>query len=196
MRFNGLAILILICANAAHAVPTVWTVGSGGNGHSYEAFAVPGGITWTAARNLALAKGGDLATVTSAAENAFIYALIDDPIYWTAPTGSDVVGPWIGGIQAPGSVEPGGGWGWVTGEPFSYINWSANSPNNNTTLGNENRIDFYGQGATVAQRQPFWNDAADADTHIAAYVVEYVPEPTTGALVVALMLLASRRATR
>ncbi len=177
MKFSGLAAVLFVCAGTAQAVPTIWTVGSGGNGHSYEAFAVPGGLTWTAARNLALAKGGDLATITSSAENAFIYALIDNPVYWTAPNGSDVVGPWIGGIQAPGSAEPAGGWGWVTGEPFSFINWSANSPNNNPAVGNENRIDFYGQGATVAQRQPFWNDAADADTNIAGYVVEYVPEP-------------------
>ena len=53
-----------------------WDVSSGGNGHWYKP--VPGfpGITWTLTNELAQAEGGYLATITSAAENAFVFSLV------------------------------------------------------------------------------------------------------------------------
>ena len=190
---GGIVALSFVTAINSNAAPTIWTVGSGGNGHSYEVFAVPGGVTWQNARTAAQAKGGDLATLTSAAENAFVFALADNAIYWNNPNGLDSAGPWIGGIQPPGSAEPAGGWSWVTGEPFVFTNWSSNSPNNNTTLGNEDRIELYAQGPTNASRSGQWNDAANLDTHIIAYVVEYVPEPITLPVMGGALLGLSRR---
>lgn len=74
------------------------------------------GLTWTAARAAAEAAGGYLATLTSAAENAFAVSLINGPT-------------WIGGFQPAGSPEPAGNWQWVTGEPFTYTHWHPDEPN-------------------------------------------------------------------
>ena len=40
--------------------------------------------------------------------------------------------PWIGlsqNVSSSSYSEPGGGWEWVTGEPFTFVNWSAGEPN-------------------------------------------------------------------
>ena len=97
------------------------------NGHSY--YRSTGSMTWTDARQACLNMGGHLVTVTSAAENNFIFNL------W--PSG------WIGLTDEV--VE--GQWRWVTGEPFSWSNWNAGEPNN---AGNEDYIQFVGGGK--------WND--------------------------------------
>jgi len=70
--------------------------------------------------------GGHLATITSEAENAFIYGLASNNIaLWHSLPNGCVLGPWLGGTQPTGSSEPGGGWRWVTGETWSYTNWVA-----------------------------------------------------------------------
>ena len=54
------------------------------NGHYYAFFTFdPGTVSWTDAQNSARANGGDLATITSAAENAFIFGDLIDP--YTTP---------------------------------------------------------------------------------------------------------------
>ena len=182
-------LLVLGAANISFAAPVTWSTASGGNGHSYEVFAVPGGITWGAAQAAATSKGGYLATITSAAENAFAYALANQDIYWTAPNGIDLAGPWLGGFQPPGSPEPAGNYQWVTGEPFSYTNWYPGLPNDNQFFGGEDRVHFYGAGRTVAGRTAMWNDAFHDDTHIAAYVVEFDPPPAPAPLPPAVMVV-------
>jgi hypothetical protein len=97
------------------------------NGHSY--YRSTGSMTWTNARQACLNMGGHLVTVTSPAENNFIFNL------W--PNG------WIGLTDEV--VE--GQWRWVTGEPFSWSNWNGGEPNN---AGNEDYIQFVGGGK--------WND--------------------------------------
>lgn len=97
------------------------------NGHSY--YRSTGSMTWTDARQACLNMGGHLVTVTSPAENNFIFNL------W--PNG------WIGLTDEV--VE--GQWRWVTGEPFSWSNWNGGEPNNSN---NEDYIQFVGGGK--------WND--------------------------------------
>ncbi|MDO9106294.1 MAG: lectin-like protein, partial [Methylovulum sp.] len=99
--------------------PVQWQISEGGNGHLYQAISVPEGITWNAAKLAAEAAGGHLATITSAEESAFVYTLK-----------STRTNLWLGGFQPPGSPEPIGNWQWVTGEPFSYMNWSPVQPDN------------------------------------------------------------------
>ena len=36
----------------------------------------------------------------------------------------------MGLYQAPGSVEPDEGWGWVSGEPVTFVGWGGSDPNN------------------------------------------------------------------
>jgi hypothetical protein len=137
------------------AQPVVWP----GNGHTYEAIVVSGGITWPAAQQAAMTAGGHLASITSAAENSFVFSLLSDPLCWYGGSGL-----WIGGIQPPGSPEPAGGWQWSTGEPFSYSNWGAAEPNN---AGGEDRIHYW-------QNSAQWNDL-NFGSFLPGYVYEYSP---------------------
>ena len=88
-----------------------WPVAQGGNGHFYEVVQRVGGITWGNANLAATNQGGYLATITSAEENAFVFNIATQ----IATVWYNGFGPWLGGIQPAGSVEPGGGWSWVTG---------------------------------------------------------------------------------
>lgn len=157
---NGLivhAFLLLLCLDgrSAFAGPKQWTVASGGNGHWYDAVFVPGGVTWTEAKNAAeaLGEGWHLATVTSAEENAFIFELFgSDPAFYNCCLSGNGNGPWIGGFATTFTSRD---WQWVTGEPFTYSAWGPFEP-----LGNGNRISYFGyRSATV---QPVWNDTPDS----------------------------------
>jgi hypothetical protein len=152
-----------VSASGARADLVPWE----GNGHCYEARLVPSGITWQAAQNLCLADGGYLATITSAAENDFIFSLISgDPSFWYIDGAGNGEGPWVGGYQPPGSPEPAGNWLWVTGEPFTYNNWSPGEPNN--VGSGEDRLVFFGLRALIGDK---WNDvAAGAPEH--GYILE------------------------
>lgn len=97
------------------------------NGHSY--YRSTSSMTWTAARQACTNMGGHLVTITSAAENNFVFN--------TWPSG------WIGFTDE--AVE--GQWRWVTGEPVTYTNWNGGEPNN---VGNEDYAQFVGGGK--------WND--------------------------------------
>ena len=97
------------------------------NGHSY--YRSTGNAFWTDARQACANMGGYLVTVTSAAENNFLFNL------W--PSG------WIGLTDEVTE----GIWRWVTGEPYSYSSWNPGEPNN---AGNEDYIQFVGGGK--------WND--------------------------------------
>jgi hypothetical protein len=129
----------------------------------YQVISAPG-VTWDAARAAALllapAGSWDLATITSAEEQAFIQTLLP-----SLPISPDT-DYWIGGEQPVDSAEPGGNWRWATtgqvfynDEPIGYANWGststgpANEPNNNFGPDpNENHVTMdsrYGWG---------WND--------------------------------------
>jgi hypothetical protein len=97
------------------------------NGHSY--YRSTGNAIWTVARQNCINMGGHLVTVTTSAENSFIFGL------W--PSG------WIGLTDEV--VE--GVWQWVTGEAYSYTSWNPGEPNN---AGNEDYVQFVGGGK--------WND--------------------------------------
>jgi len=161
----------------AHAAPIQWTVGSGGNGHWYNVVSVPAGMSWTNANAAATASGGYLATVTSSAENDFIYNnLVNNPLYWSQePNGSDL-GPWLGGYQTSDNGSQAGlNWVWVTGEPWSFTNWHSGEPNNFTGV-LENYLSFK-CAPTPGCRSGQWNDLPDNisvfGTSVVAYVVEW-----------------------
>jgi hypothetical protein len=97
------------------------------NGHSY--YRSTGTAIWTTARTNCSNMGGHLVTITSSAEQSFIYNL------W--PSG------WIGLTDEVSE----GTWRWVTGETYSYSNWNPGEPNN---AGNEDYVQFVSNGK--------WND--------------------------------------
>ncbi len=113
---------------------------SGGNGHWYALNQSE--LTWDSAQAAAQQLGGHLATLTTPQENAFLLTFAQS-----------LPQLWIGGFQDrtwPGYSEPGGGWRWVTGEPWSMTLWGINQPDNSGA--NENKIEF----ATIFAG--FWND--------------------------------------
>jgi MYXO-CTERM domain-containing protein len=172
--WTTLAMVLVVGALPAMAVagPVQWS----GNGHWYGAVYVPEKITWTDARDEAVASGGYLATITSATENDFVHDLISDPKFWWDWT-PRWLGPWLGGTDEGHE----GSWTWVTGEAWSYANWAVGEPN--SQLG-ENFLQYWsmpdGYGST-------WNDSEnDWNGGMYGYVVEYdaypVPEPAAFAL--------------
>lgn len=175
---------------SARADWVTWTVASGGNGHSYLAVPASPGLTWDIADQLAHAQGGYLATINSAAENAFVFSLVNSPQFFTSYNGS---GPALGGIQLAGSPEPAGGWTWETGESWNYTNWFPGQPDDGAGFYQENRLHFFSGTLGSSTPAATWNDINENDANIGGYVIEVVPEPSTIALFgVAGILMASR----
>jgi hypothetical protein len=146
--------------------PVQWPISQGGNGHYYEA--VLDTIDWVDARTEAERSGGYLATITSAAENQFVYSLVTHPAFWID---DGYHGPLLGGFQSPGSPEPGGEWAWVTGEPWGYANWWPGQPDN--AGGAEHCLQFHGgpiYGGAL------WNDIRELRSE-GGYIVEYDEDP-------------------
>lgn len=147
----------------ARTLDTKRTAGAGyqqwqGNGHYYAARLVPAGVTWHNAQDACLAEGGYLATIASAAEHQFVFALVSgDSQYWFIDGAGNGEGPLLGGFQANASSEPGAGWQWAaTAEPFSYTAWSPGEPNNSG--GSESRLVFFQLGGLIGDR---WNDVGE-----------------------------------
>jgi hypothetical protein len=88
--------------------PVQWRVEDGGNGHWYGTLPGTGG-NWYARAIEAEQKGGYLATVSDAAEFAFVQR-VSPWIYYLGGYRIDPVPP----------NDPTDGWRWVTGEPFPY----------------------------------------------------------------------------
>jgi hypothetical protein len=170
----GSLAFILLAACPAGAQWVRWEPSAGGNGHWYQAVRNTNAANWTQVNELARAEGGYLATITSAAENAFVFSLVDFPEFFQAVGGG--AGPAIGGFQPDGSPEPGGGWTWVTGEAWGYSNWAPpghgfpQMPDNAGGKVNENRLHFFSGAQGVPA--PTWNDLPDWDANLGGYVVE------------------------
>lgn len=138
----------------ARANATVWKQ----NGHAYLVVVPSASFTWPDAKRAAEQMGGYLATLTTAAENEFVFGLArprDDA--WQGDRG-----PYSGGAKPPGSPAD-GKWSWVTGEPWSYTNWAPGQPNN--AGGTDDYLRFY------LRTSPVWDDT-QGDVSI-AYVVEF-----------------------
>ena len=123
------------------------------NGHCYEAVLAQG-LSWEDAQADCEARGGYLATITSAEENAFVFSLVSgDNDSWFIDGFGNGLGPWLGGYQVSGSAEPDGGWRWVTDEPFDYTNWETDQPDN-FGIG-QDHLRFFKMGGLKGDR---WDD--------------------------------------
>jgi hypothetical protein len=136
-----------------------WAASAGGNDHWYSYLSTPAG-TWQQSRDFAISRGGYLATITSAAEQAFIQTIV--------PAN---VNMYLGGFQNRSSsqyTEPTGGREWVTGETWNHTNWLSGEPNNSGS--NE---DFLEQLANQNYR---WNDSVSTHTN-RSLLIEYNTDP-------------------
>lgn len=169
---------IVVLAASASATPIQWPTSQGGNGHYYEAFLAPSwnGITWVHAQANAVSIGGNLVTVTTQAENDWVFENVaSDPALWTSG-GSFVDGPWLGGIQAPGS-PPADGWSWVTGEPWTFTSWAPGQPDdyNGDT---QDALHYWGGPNPGAVPTRLWDDVGRIHL-MPSYIVEWMPEPAS-----------------
>lgn len=141
------------------------------NAHWYDVVTTQN-ISWMDAKAAAIARGGYLATITSASESDFVRNLVilTSGALVQAPSGR-WLGPWLGGFQPANSSEPGDGWSWANGEAWGYTNWDANQPDNNQSFGAENYLHLSTNSATFTGT---WNDRAlDDPNRDPGYVVEY-----------------------
>jgi subtilisin-like proprotein convertase family protein len=148
-----------------------WPASAGGNGHWYKAVAT-NVFTWTECDQIAHDEGGYLATITSAAENAFVFSLVDDPAFFEGPSGNGS-GPALGGIRTNGviGVPPyTTGWSWETGESWGYTNWRQSPLEPDNCCGGQSNLVFFSnsQGVPAAT----WDDIGAADHNIGGYVIE------------------------
>jgi hypothetical protein len=197
------AALAAIPALSAQAVP--WTLGqwnvNPANGHYYSVQQITGGTTgWLIARAQAQAlsapngAAADLATLTSAAEDAFAFAGIDSAAYWNIDSAGNNEGPNLGGLQTNKLAEPAGNWAWVSGEPWSYTQWNPGEPSNQSNI--EDYLTFFSTGSG---RTGNWNDigsgtsAFGAQGAIGYYVAEAIPEPALLSFAAGAFTLVVRR---
>lgn len=103
------------------------------NGRHYEVYNES--MSWNAAKDICEAKGGHLATITSADEQAFIESLLEE-------SGLKKYHYWLGGTDR----EQEGAWKWLTEEDFAdYTNWEQGKntqPNNNESNDPEHGEDY------------------------------------------------------
>lgn len=76
-RFLEFCLALFLWPHLMRAEPTRWSA----NGHFYDVVLTPGTISWENANDAAALAGGYLATITSEAENAFVYSLVNNGIY-------------------------------------------------------------------------------------------------------------------
>jgi cysteine-rich repeat protein len=93
--------------------------------------------SWSTVRSSCLSWGGDLAAISSAAEQSFVQTFL-------------ATSSWIGGTDSVAE----GTFGWTNGEAFAYTNWNPGEPND--TDANEDCIEIYGPG--IATAAFLWND--------------------------------------
>ena len=137
--------IALVASGTAYAERLQWKTEDGGNGHWYER--VNASVTWHQAKQQAEDMGGHLATLTSDAENTYVY----DNFGTSA---------WLGGTDEDSE----GTWRWVTGEPWGYTRWHSAQPDN--ASGEEHYLE-YRDGYPAYT----WNDWTATDT--ANFIVEY-----------------------
>lgn len=182
---NRLIAVSLLLVSLASSAKAQWTLGQwnlGANGHFYSVQAITGpNDGWLIARSQAqvlTAPNGvsvDLATITSASENTFVFNGINSPTYWILDPANNNEGPNLGGFQFDNLNEPSGDWSWVTGEAWSYTNWSVGSPNNQA--GTEDYLTYFNLGGNF--RSDSWNDISSATSPAGTGIHYYVAETTS-----------------
>lgn len=99
--------------------------------------------TWELANIICNNLGGNLVTINSAQEQAFVFNLA-----MNSPNGS-VSNYWIG----LNDYNDEGDFTWVNGEPVTYTNWNLGEPNGGS---GENAVEVFSANANFPG---FWNDA-------------------------------------
>ncbi len=126
------------------------------NGHTYQF--IDEDTTWEEARKMCIARGGHLATVTSAEEQKYLEGLFNN-------INGNERGPWFGAYSDGAYGGDKNDWCWVTGEKWNYTNWADGEPSN--AEGTEWFTHFWNDMK--------WNDINNDDTRDSqkGYICEY-----------------------
>ena len=180
---------LFLVVQSANAAPVLFA----GNGNHYDYIA--GNIFYADA--LAAAAGmshdgvfGHLATITNAAENAFLSAtfgtLAADSFALTAGTDAVTETVWVWGAGPESGLQFSNGA--LPTLPFNYANWGGVEPNN---VGNED-VAVFNIGLTHSGILPGeWADVPDGHGLVKGYLVEYetvVPLPASLPLLLTCMV--------
>ena len=123
------------------------------------------------ASRLAARMGGHLASITSRAEDRFVYDLFSADRRFIVEYKGGLFGPMFGLFQADRSHEPRGGWAWVTGEPLGYTRWHPGNPDNF-----EGKQHFARYFRSARSRGPgagadYWDDTSESWSRL-GFVIE------------------------
>jgi Ca2+-binding RTX toxin-like protein len=126
------------------------------------------GVTWSRAREKALAQGGQLASLTTEAENV----LVANVLLAAALNGTfqPAFAFWLGLSQLPSGPEPAGGWRWESGETFDYTNWLPGEPNNGFGTQNFGTIGRF-DTLSFDTRSVGWDDLSENESR--GYITEF-----------------------
>lgn len=151
-------------------------------------------LSWTKAQEFAAAapdpaggsgKMGHLATISTAAENMFVYHYVRGVTIWIGLTDNE---------KYPGASEAGAaehrGWAWVTGEPVTYTNWQSSEPSDN-----DGSPAGKGEDGVAIENAGRWNDrpmgANEQAEQRFPFMIEWdvnSPVPVPGARVIGAVL--------
>ncbi len=182
---------IMICAGIALATSLMATPAQF-NGHVYDVV-LDRSASWTQANAAATARGGYLVTITSQAEQTFVQSLL-------SASGVPSGGYWIG-LTAPSVTR---NFGWANGDALSYTHWGYGEPNNGidaskwgdetsgqmlwTSDADSGLADYSARGGWNDIRNLGWSAADNPDPWVydlvrTGYIIELVPEPASGLLI-------------
>ena len=136
------------------------------HGHAYAAYSLPlASRDFETARREAERLGGHLATLTTLEENEGVYGMLRGcAACWVnnnarRPARGWMLGPFLGARRERDGGDGergGGGWRWVTGEPWAAAQWLPGQPNGVGPTGEDCLIMAGERGRT----SPGWNDFA------------------------------------
>jgi hypothetical protein len=189
--FAALVSLSCIISPAAQATILDGPVIDPANGLSYY---VISSATWTASQTQAQAMGGNLAIITSPAENAWIFNTFDPFI--SALPGDLWIGLYDPTLGDGTGSQHAADFQWVNGTPVAYTNWSAGEPNNDPNVGGEYYACMVGYSA-YGETPGEWNDKNNNGSLTPSYGLVQVPEPASiGILILTAAVVLSRRRGR
>jgi hypothetical protein len=194
MRRLGLGLLGLVFWIAWGTVALADYTWATYGGHQYTLTQNYG--TWQESENEAIAAGGYLATISDAAENAFLTDFIKDvscrdyPYY--PPSGNAA---WIGLELTGPNKDDSSSWSWASGEPVTYFNLYSPPP-----VG-YNGVHMYLLGANHEVHVGTWCNNPEHETtynlNMLGIIEVAVPEPSTfillGAGAIGLLAFVWRR---
>jgi hypothetical protein len=148
------------------------------DGFWYKPVLAPTGITWTAAEADAVAAGGYLASPNSAAENNFVFSLVDTDAYWTGlSVHQDILGPWLGAFASNDTNGSDATWHWENGVSFSFAPWGPNQPDGYPGDLPNQAVDYYAFANIGSTWGDTPQDGVAGFSLPQGYVIQYNTDP-------------------